>query len=255
MNSLLLVDIQNQFWQALSQSKNTVIDLISTDDEFNVLDRINVYRTTARLLHVSVLESVYPVCEKILGKDYFKFIAKKYFIKHPSLSPGLNDYGEQFPEFLSRLIDARDELNGYEHLPDLAALEWCIQKSYYSGDNAPLDMQRFQQQCEQYGGDVKFSLAPSVLLLDCNYPVHEIWSLHQQQAIRNAIGIPQQGEKLCIYRDAYEVKLENIDEHSYKLMLAIKKNSTLSTIADSFDNGGQLNTALSYVMSKQWLRI
>jgi len=221
----------------------------------NAVDRINVYRTTARSLHVSVLESVYPVCEKILGKDYFKFIAKKYFVNHPSLSPDLNDYGEQFPEFLSKLLDSRNELKGFEYLPDLAALEWCIQKSYYSGDDAPLDIQRFQQQCEQYGGDVKFSLASGVFLLETDYPVREIWSLHQQQADSIAIEMPQRGEKICIYRENYEVKLEKIDEYSCRLMLAIKKNSTLSGIADSFESSDQLNAALSFVMSKQWLRI
>jgi len=33
MNSLPLADIQNQFWQALNKSNNTVIDLIFTNDE------------------------------------------------------------------------------------------------------------------------------------------------------------------------------------------------------------------------------
>lgn len=255
MSSPSLPDIQCEFWQALSGANSSIFESILSDEKFVATDRVNVYRETAKSLHISVLASVYTACNKILGEDYFKLIAKHYYANYPSTSPNLNDYGEQFPSYLSMLLNYRYELKDFSYLSELAKLEWCIQKSHYSRDDKQLDIVEFQQQFDLYGGEVKFYLVSSIELLATCYPVTEIWQLHQQDNNIDKVNVSEQLAYICIYRDGYEVKLEKIEHHVYKLMMAVIRNESLSVIAEHFPSSEVLNAALVFVMSKQWLRV
>lgn len=255
MNFMSLANVQKQFWHSLNCSENKIHRSINEDDEFNSLARIDVYRTTARSIHVSVLANVFPVCKQILGHDYFSLIAKKYFHAHPSLSADLNDYGDQFPIYLAELIAARDELKDYLYLSDLAQLEWYIQKSHYSSDNKDLNIESINQQCESQGGHIIFSLQASVYFLKADYPIAEIWQLHQSDNPIDNFQISLQKDYICIYRDEYEVKILTINQHIYTLLLAIKQGNSLMVIAELFDSSEVLNSALSFIVARNWLLV
>ena len=125
----MLAKLQNEFWAALTGSSDAVLTSICSEGELKPSARVEIYCTNVRSLHVSVLMSVYPVCEKILGSDYFKQIARKYLKQNPSSSVDLNEYGDQFPIFLKQLIEQRSELADFQYLADLAQLEWMIQEA------------------------------------------------------------------------------------------------------------------------------
>ena len=64
MSSLALDDIQRQFWTMLKyptkaiQINSDLNTLIYADENFTAAERVGVYQTTARSLHVSVLADI-----------------------------------------------------------------------------------------------------------------------------------------------------------------------------------------------------
>jgi hypothetical protein len=251
----MLDKLQNEFWAALTDSNNAVLTSIRDQGKLEPSDRIDIYRTNVMSLHVSVLMSVYPVCEKILGSDYFKQIAKQYFKQHPSHSVDLNQYGDQFPNFLQQQSEQRSELAEYQYLADLAQLEWQIQEVYFSADNIKLDLVEFQNACVNQAGEMSFSLQASVSILDSSYPIAELWEMHQaDHAQQQQKVVASKHEYLCIFRDEYQVSLRKISTHLFSLMAAIQERKTLAEIAELFLDSHQLNIALQQLIKNQWIR-
>jgi hypothetical protein len=250
----MLARLQHEFWVALTDTDNTVLSSICDEGKLKPSDRIEIYRTNVGSLHVSVLMSVYPVCEKILGSDYFKQIAKQYFKKNPSRSVDLNEYGEQFASFLQQLTGQRPELAEFQYLADLAQLEWQIQEVYFSADNVKLDMLEFQNECANQSGNMSFSLQASVSILESKYPIAELWEIHQSDAATRQEIITNQHEYLCIFRNEYQVSLKKISADLFNLIVAIQERKTLAEIAELFSDSHQLNTALEQLIKNQWLK-
>ncbi len=250
----MLVKLQKDFWAALTDSDNAVLASISDQGNLKPAERIDIYRTNVRSLHVSVLMSVYPVCEKILGSDYFKQIAKKYIKENPSHSVDLNEYGGNFSSYLQQLIQRRPELEDFQYLADLAQLEWQIQEVYFSADNVKLDMVGFQNACINQAGEMFFSMQASVSILNSEYPIAELWEAHQSDAAEDEVIVASEHEYLCIYRDEYQVSLKKINADLYSLITAIQDGKTLTEIAELFVDGDRLNTALEQLIKNEWLR-
>ena len=57
-------------------------------------------------------------------------------LAHPSRSGDLNDYGEDFADFLADYPHARE----LSYLPDVARLEWLVQIVYYAADAPTPDL-------------------------------------------------------------------------------------------------------------------
>ncbi|MFK7794564.1 MAG: putative DNA-binding domain-containing protein [Gammaproteobacteria bacterium] len=250
----MLVNLQKEFWAALYNSDNAVLLSICEQGNLKPSERIEIYRTNVRLLHVSVLMSVYPICEKILGSDYFKQIAKTYVQKNPSKSFDLNQYGDGFPAFLQKLIEQRAELTDFQYLADLAQLEWQIQEVYFSADNIKLDMTEFQSACAAQAGEMNFSLQASVSVFASEYPIAELWEMHQSDAVENKAIVAAEHEYLCIFRDQYQVSLRKIDADLFRLITAIQDKKTLSDIAELFVEAPRLNAALEQLIKNKWIK-
>ena len=103
------------FSQAIRNPKLTPTKGLSTTTTSN----ISAYRRNHLYALLAVLQERYPVVEKFLSEDNFKFFAREYIYCHPSNDPNIDNYGKQFAEF----IQTRSELRNYIYLADLARLD------------------------------------------------------------------------------------------------------------------------------------
>lgn len=251
----MLADLQKQFFESLIHADKTVLRSISSKGKLKPADRIDIYRTNVKSLHVSVLMNVFPVCEKILGENYFKQIAIKYVKENPSHSYDLNHYGDSFPNYLQKLISQRLELAEYQYLGDLAQLEWQIQEVYFSADKVKLNMPILQSMCTDKAGEMIFTLQACVSILDSKYPIGDLWYMHQSdETSKIETDIDDQHQYLCVYRDQYQVSLKKINADLYQLMEQIKQKSTLAKIAEVFSDSDRLNSALVQLIEYEWLK-
>ena len=110
----MLKDTLTTFTQAIRSPQSVPAGLSTT-----TTNNISAYRRNHLYALLTVLQQRYPVVEKFLSKDNFKFFAREYIYSHSSNDPNIDNYGKQFAEF----IQTREELRDYVYLACLARLD------------------------------------------------------------------------------------------------------------------------------------
>ena len=131
--------------------KNFISGLLADDKADS---RLDVYRTIVAENHRSALSDTYPVCEQLVGPDYFKVLAWNYLLKFPTGEADLNLYGKDFPVFLGEWFTDYSPYNELLYLKDISVLEWAIYILQHAHENEEITVE-----------------------VTCN--VLEIWKAHQ----------------------------------------------------------------------------
>lgn len=106
--------------------------------------RLDIYRTIVADNHRTALIDTYPVCEQLVGHDYFKVLAWNYLRLYPTNEPDLNLYGKDFAAFLEEWFTTQSPYIELLYLKDIAALEWAM---YFLSHNPPSDEITFEVNC------------------------------------------------------------------------------------------------------------
>ena len=152
MSSKSLKEIQKTFLQ----------NILSSEKSDQGISR---YRGIVSENHRSALRDTYPVCEKIVGEDYFKVLAWNFLCTHPPKDPDMNFYGDTFSSFLEEYFNENSQYPQLAYLADIAALEWAM---YY------LQQVKSKEQ----------------IIINSQYNTLEIWRAHQGEDLKNVERIP-----------------------------------------------------------------
>lgn len=169
-----LKSMQQCFIQQLSDSQPTAEFLASLVPCGNLLpeQQLAIYQNNVRgALQVS-LAQVYPVCQKILGENYFKQLASVYIKNTPSRHHDLNGYGEFFPDYVNIQYQQRNELNDFPYLEDLVQLEWFYHQVYYAVQGSVFDYSAFAGLTELQQAQSTFLLVPYLSLSVLTIPFY-----------------------------------------------------------------------------------
>ncbi|BBB27562.1 HvfC/BufC N-terminal domain-containing protein [Amphritea japonica] len=102
------------------------------------LKRMSVYRNGFYKGCVDALAANFPMCEKLVGSDDFKRVARIYVDHYPPLKGTLVGYGQSFPDFLNDFIASlatqSEALKLSSGLADLARLDYAWLMSLMSAD-------------------------------------------------------------------------------------------------------------------------
>lgn len=139
---------------------------------------IAVYRNNYRGNLHDTLAGAYPVIEQLVGKDFFRMMARNYIEQHPSRSGNLHHYGAGMAGFIAGFEPAQT----LPYLPDVAALEWACHCAWFADDAAAFDIARLAQiSPDRYPGLVLL-VDPACRLVRSVYPIAPIWHAHQREA-------------------------------------------------------------------------
>lgn len=137
--------------------------------------RLAAYRRSVMGNLTAALESCYPVSARVVGLPFFREAARQYILARPSRSGDLNEFGGDFAEFIGDYPYAAD----LPYLPDVARLEWIVQRVYYAADAASAGLEALARvKPEDYAG-LRFVAAPDQSRLDSRWPVVRIWEVNQ----------------------------------------------------------------------------
>ena len=252
-SSISLAELQQQFWSSSRNHENEIYSWIANQSDFRPEQRMEVYRATARSMHVSALMDGFPVCKAVLGDDYFKMLAKSYFLRTPSYSEDMNEYGDSFPGYIAMLIGQRNELKDFVYLVDLARLEWEYQKVYFAPEAFIFNVEKFQEKCRRSGDHVVLKLQPGIGYISSCFQVFQIWHMHREDKLRQLTAMANARQYLCIYKKDYQVLVEKVNADVYELLIQIQQKKSLTEIANRFQGRYDLNAALTTVINNQWL--
>jgi hypothetical protein len=183
------------------------------------VDRLNVYRNTFVSSVTKALRLSYPAVHRLVGNDFFEGAAAVFIVQQPPRAAYLDDYGADFPQFLSGFEPAAS----LEYLADVARLEWAVTRAIHALDVEPLDLARLETLAPEDQVCVSFVPHPSIGVLRSDYPVDEIWRgvLTGDDAALAAIDLNSGPVCLLVERRATGVEVSRLDTAAWRFAHAL----------------------------------
>jgi hypothetical protein len=161
---------------------------------------IAVYRNNSRAAYLRALEDAFPAVRRLVGDEFFRFLARAYFHARAHSSPLVARYGDWLPAFLATF----EPVAGLPYLPDVARLEVAWLEAYHAADAPTLAREEIFAALAQTPERARIVLHPSTRLLASDYPVHTIW-LHNRQERDQPLKLESSGERVLVVRPDAEV--------------------------------------------------
>jgi hypothetical protein len=173
---LSLRELQRAFSAALAPGREaapTDVGLLASIEGRGALDaaqRLAIYAGMYRARLVDVLREDFPRVLAILGDETFAALAERYLARHPSTHPSVRHVGGRFAEFVA------GEGAVAPFLGDLAHLEWARVEVFDAADAEPLRLSDLSAIPPEDWAALRFRPIPACLVIECAWPVHEIWA-------------------------------------------------------------------------------
>jgi hypothetical protein len=132
---------------------------------------LDIYRNTIVSALTHALQLSYPAVQRLVGADFFEACAYAYITRHAPAAADLNGYGALFDSFLDQYTAAAV----LPYLPDVARLEWAVNRALHAPDASGLDLARLAALDNVALGRVRFVPHPALTLVHAQYPVDAIW--------------------------------------------------------------------------------
>ncbi|MGQ0577768.1 MAG: HvfC/BufC family peptide modification chaperone [Betaproteobacteria bacterium] len=228
-----LRELESSFGRALlGNAQEALLDLIAADG-LAPAARLGIYRNHVLVTLADALKATYPVVCRLVDERFFRYAADRYIPANPPAVPCLFEYGESFAEFLCAFGPCRH----LEYLPDVARLEWAINRALHADDAAALDAARLGEVPADRIGDVTLALHPSVSFLCSPWPVDRIWRANQPEADPDAIvSLDAGGAQLEVQRRGEDVVFRSLDAASYALRATLARGDSLEHAAEAARN-------------------
>ncbi len=138
--------------------------------------RFDVYRNNVTVSLIDALMTGFPILTRLLGEENMRGICRLFARSHPPSSPLMMFYGAEMPAFLEDM----EQLAHLPYLADTARLELAMRRSYHAADATPVVPEELSELPPEALMRATFALAPSVILVRSNWPIHAIWRFNTE---------------------------------------------------------------------------
>ncbi len=193
--------------------------------------RLNIYRSSVRGIQTDALQAIYPVINALTGERFFRAMAQRYLIAHPSTSGDLHQLGDRLSDFLVSFGPAQ----ALPYLPDVARLEWSWHRAFHAADTRAFDFAKLAQLPAEQQAHIKFALSPGTHLIASDYPIHLIWQANQSSSTEDdaVIELKDTTVALVIFRHGFDVVIESVGKEIFTFLTDVQKQETLEALARS----------------------
>lgn len=207
------------------------------DDEFAhvfasskvpLTEQLSIYRTHVVKTLRSVIQSNFPLVEKLVGEEFMRTMATHYILDNPPQEACLNYYGDGFATFIPTYKAA----NNLPYLSDCARLDWAKNMSYYARNDKALRLQDLATIDPERYGDVIFELSDHVKLLSSEYPLSAIYK-HSTNDGDQELNIDNSPEWLAIVRIGDDSEIMKLSVAEHKLLSEIQSGAPLGLALES----------------------
>lgn len=171
----MLSELQRQFAAALvnpgSLPPTGVLGREGRADE----QRFAIHRNNLFVGLIDALAARFPVCERLVGEEFFGAMARAYVARERPRSPVLLAYGDGLPDFIAGFAPA----NEVPYLADVARLEAARSGAYHAAEAVPLRIEAIASFRPDELIEARLGLHPSLRLVRSPYPIATIWAAHQ----------------------------------------------------------------------------
>lgn len=197
--------------------------------------RISIYRNNVIGNLTGVLRLSYPAIERLVGADFFAAASGRFIVAAPPTGADLYEYGAGFADFLTEFGPAR----GLAYLPDVARLEWAVNRALHGQATPPLTTEALHAVPEDQWAHVRFVAHPSLSLLAPTHPARAIWEavLTEDPDVRATrlatIDLAAPGEHLAVLGGNDTPEVMRLSPAAFDLARALSHGQPLAEALDS----------------------
>jgi hypothetical protein len=219
-----LSDIQNSFLDSVFFEEKSLSYILPTHS--NAEDTIEIYINSINAQLINTLKVVFPICQSMLGVEFFSAMCYQYVKLYPSESSSLNEYGKYMSIFMKDFKPLED----YPYFSDIALMEFAYDEikriPFVKIDNK--DLSSFDE--SEYNGLV-FKPVESLRTFSSPFKVAQIWKMHQEDDVRE-IDIGSETTYYMIYKSTDITEVKTVSYSEYVFLNASVQNLTLENIVE-----------------------
>ncbi|QMV13315.1 HvfC/BufC family peptide modification chaperone [Vibrio spartinae] len=219
--------MQQQFSQSILMQSDEALSQIDATSIAEKQARFTVYRNNIYHSLTEALEEIYPVCQQLVGEDFFRMLAGRFIQRYPPTSPVLSEYGEHFAEFSSTI----PQLSSLPYFSELARLEYQLLQLTHAADSPVLSITDIQQHLAECADPTQsvWQLTEPCLLWQTSYAVGLIYQAHQPDSALRLQDIQWDKSEylLLTKRDRYGV-FYALSADEYHLLQQLQQGITLA---------------------------
>jgi hypothetical protein len=234
---------------ALQASERVLADaLVRGDARLSAVERLDVYADMYFYRIRDCLKEDFAAVCAVLGEAAFHNLITDYLLVHPSTHFSLRYVGRHLPAFVRRHAFGTQ----WPYLADLALLEWTILDAFDAPDAAPLDAAALAAVPQERWPDLRFTLTPSLYLLDVGWPVHEIW--RQVQTAETLVEPQPRATCLRVWRQEWRVFHRPMNAPEVITLNALREEASLAEVCERLACEGDAPSAEQVVaLLREWL--
>lgn len=184
--------------------------------------RFAVYRNNVTVSLVDALAAIFPTVQNLVGKDFFRAMARLYVADHPPTSPLLFTYGESFPAFIEGFPPAAE----LPFLADVARVERLWLDAFHAADAPPLDPAALAHIPAEVLPDIRFQVHPATRFTRLGHAAGTICTKDRKGSSLEALD-PMSPETVLITRPGFDVAIEILSESGAAFVEKLISGGTL----------------------------
>jgi hypothetical protein len=206
-----------------------------------------VHRNTILGALANALRLSFPVVHALVDADFFAEAAQTFARERPPQCADLNAYGAEFPDFLQHFEPAAT----LAYLPDVARLEWAVNRALRAPDAQALDTARLADIASIDQGRVCFVAHPSISMLRSHFAVDTIWGavLDQDEAAMRTLDLAGGAVFLMVQRMSDQVTVTRLDESAWNFSRVLPGGQPLGAALDAVPGFDAAGTLADHLMS------
>ncbi|KTD37204.1 DNA-binding domain-containing protein [Legionella oakridgensis] len=213
-----LHEVQHRFKQGVLNEDPAFHVYIKKNKRLHPERLLQVYRNNYYISLTEALENIYPLTQKLVGKDFFAATAKAYIRCYPSISGDLHEFGGQ----LSRFLDDFPPTQTLPYLPEIAQMEWAGHQAYHAEESPVVDWQILAKIPEESYGKIKLQLTAACHLFAFKFPVLAIRDFCYEPHSEH-LNLDSNGEYVLVTRRNMQIYFEKLTAGEYVLLLALQQ--------------------------------
>jgi hypothetical protein len=219
-----LSEMQRQFSAALLDPESPPpTGLRGQTGEFDE-QRFAIHRNNLFVGLIDALAARFPVCERLVGQDFFRSMARAYVAEQRPRSPILLHYGDAFPDFIAGFAPAAE----LAYLADVARLEAARSSAYHAADAIPLRIETIASCRPVELIEARLTLHPSLRLVRSPHPIAAIWTAHQGGGEHVDPPAQWEAEDVLVLRAETEVLTRLLPAGAHSFISALVSGETLA---------------------------
>ena len=194
------------------------------DERLDTVARLDIYANMYFFRVLDVLKEHYAATHALLGDVAFHNLITDYLLCHPPTHFSIREAGRHLPE----LLVEHEVLATHPCAADLASFERALNDAFDAADAPVLTPAALAGVSADAWPSLRFTLHPSVRLLDCGWPVQVVRAgIEGGEAAADPEPEPT---RLCVWRQDLVVFHRPVDWVEFTALLAVQRGERFDAV-------------------------